>query len=120
MMESSNVNAVSTKTVIAKIDKVLGEEPFCSSTPAVDRHHCTEDDTKENIDKLSDPLLSYDEFFRNYLLQNRPCLIDPFLTEDWKSSQEWKALNGDGEVIPDLQAISKCVGDSPVPVSNCR
>ena len=113
---------VSTETIIAIIDKVLSEAPLKAAATNIIKRKA---DDSGSIDKLTE-LVSYDEFFRTYLLHNQPCLIDSFLTELWRSSQEWKVSDpssssgGGSGMKPSLEAILNVVGDSPVPVANCR
>lgn len=37
----------------------------------------------------ADPQMTYDEFFRECLLKNRPCVFQPGLTEKWESTVNW-------------------------------
>ncbi|KAL4216911.1 JmjC domain-containing protein 4 [Mactra antiquata] len=39
-------------------------------------------------------LVSYSDFFANYLVPNKPCIFSPTLTRNWKSRQEWVSADG--------------------------
>lgn len=45
------------------------------------------------IPKISH-VLSYEDFFRTYLLQNCPCILAPIFTENWRSRKEWCTEDG--------------------------
>ena len=40
------------------------------------------------IDYIKEPV-SYESFFLQYLLPNRPCILGPWSTENWLSRKEW-------------------------------
>ncbi|XP_064483350.1 2-oxoglutarate and iron-dependent oxygenase JMJD4-like [Ornithodoros turicata] len=56
----------------------------------------------------------YEEFFKRYLLANRPCKISSIATRDWKSSR-WVDSHGK----PDLQYIRETFGLAVAPVADC-
>lgn len=42
---------------------------------------------------------SYDDFLKNHLIPNKPCIIGPVLTENWNARKEW--------VVPTSQECPK-------------
>jgi hypothetical protein len=40
------------------------------------------------IDRISSNV-TYTEFFKSYLMENKPCIISQEMTENWKSVQNW-------------------------------
>lgn len=42
----------------------------------------------ESIDVIKDPC-SFEYFLKNYLLLNKPCIFDSWLTKNWKATKEW-------------------------------
>lgn len=46
----------------------------------------------EAIPLLNKTQLSYDDFFQNFMLQNKPCIIKN-ITEDWNSTKCWVTNN---------------------------
>jgi len=66
------------------------------------------------IPYLAEPC-SYDQFFTNYLLDNRPCLLGNWATHSWPCLSDWRGKSG-----PRLDHILTLVGsDARVPVTNC-
>ncbi|XP_797590.2 2-oxoglutarate and iron-dependent oxygenase JMJD4 [Strongylocentrotus purpuratus] len=59
--------------------------------------------------------MSYDEFFRSFLLPNKPCLLGKHATEHWRSVKEWVLNDG----TPNFEYIEAAFGDVTVPVANC-
>lgn len=59
----------------------------------------------ESIDYLSEPV-SYDEFFHQYLLPNKLCVLGTWATEGWRSRKDW--VNPDG--TPNLHFLKKEFG----------
>ena len=66
---------------------------------------------------IVDKPISYEEFYRDFLLPNLPCLIKgQDLMKSWKSRLDWRS----DEDQPDLGTLANIVpGDLDVPVSNC-
>ncbi|KAK6174382.1 hypothetical protein SNE40_017670 [Patella caerulea] len=59
---------------------------------------------------------SYEEFFTNYLLPNRPCIFGSAVTAKWQSRQDWlKPVDGS----PHLEFFKENFGDITVPVADC-
>ncbi|XP_033728591.1 uncharacterized protein LOC117317769 isoform X2 [Pecten maximus] len=60
--------------------------------------------------------VSYEDFFRKYLLQNKPCIFSSELTQGWLSRQHWV----DKETRkPNLAWLKQNFGDVVAPVANC-
>lgn len=51
--------------------------------------------------------LSYDEFFREYLEKNTPCVFSSRFTEEWRARRAWVA--GDG--TPDVDYLVRHFGE---------
>ena len=68
----------------------------------------------KNIDYIEDAI-SYEEFFENYLLKNRPCLFSSMHTSGWKSRKTW-VLNSK----PNISLLENVFKDYFVPVVDCR
>ena len=61
--------------------------------------------TIASIDHIEEQV-SYEDFFRDYLLPNHPCILGQFVTETWNSRQEWVSPDG----TPNLDFLSKNFG----------
>ncbi|XP_055955371.1 2-oxoglutarate and iron-dependent oxygenase JMJD4 [Patella vulgata] len=59
---------------------------------------------------------SYEEFFTNYLLPNRPCIFGSAVTSKWQSRKDWVS-SVDGS--PHLEFFKENFGDITVPVADC-
>ncbi|KAK3611203.1 hypothetical protein CHS0354_009457 [Potamilus streckersoni] len=59
--------------------------------------------------------ISYAEFFKRYLLENRPCILSSRFTESWKSRKEWVDETG----CPNLLFLDNMFGGASVPVADC-
>ena len=57
---------------------------------------------------ISEPL-DYDEFFREYLEKNQPCVLSERLTEDWRARREWVTQAG----APDVDYLLHHFGKLP-------
>lgn len=57
------------------------------------------------IEKITNTL-SYEDFFKQYLLTNRPCILSSEFTNSWRSRKEW--CKDDGS--PDFEFIQKYFG----------
>lgn len=64
--------------------------------------------------RVTEPL-SYDEFFREYLEKNRPCVFSARFTEGWRTRRAWVAADG----TPDVDYLARHFGEAKVPVANC-
>eukprot|EP00095_Tigriopus_kingsejongensis_P007625 maker-scaffold995_size72343-snap-gene-0.20 protein:Tk07625 transcript:maker-scaffold995_size72343-snap-gene-0.20-mRNA-1 annotation:"jmjc domain-containing protein 4-like isoform 1" len=63
-----------------------------------------------------DEPMSYDEFFHQFILPNRPCLIRNGSIDQWQSRKDWRTQSGQ----PDLRCLSRIVPKGlTVPVSIC-
>ncbi|XP_070570490.1 2-oxoglutarate and iron-dependent oxygenase JMJD4-like [Ptychodera flava] len=60
--------------------------------------------------------ISYDEFFMDYMLANKPCMFRSFVTANWKSRAEWVADDG----MPNFDFLEEKFGDATVPVADCE
>ncbi|KAJ1528812.1 hypothetical protein ONE63_007189 [Megalurothrips usitatus] len=59
--------------------------------------------------------ISYQDFFENFLLCNRPCLIREFITCQWPCRSLWTEGSK-----PNLSYLQEEFGDAEVPVANCN
>ncbi|KAK8775897.1 hypothetical protein V5799_030755 [Amblyomma americanum] len=88
-------------------------------TAIVDQLQSTYDTwhSDKNVHKVDylGPDVSYDEFFLQYVLANKPCVLSPHHTSDWKSRHEWVDSTG----RPKLEFLKSSFGSSTVPVSDC-
>jgi len=50
--------------------------------------------------------LTYDDFFHDFLLPNKPCVLSPVVTENWRSRREWVKENK----TPDVEYLRKHFG----------
>jgi hypothetical protein len=53
-----------------------------NGSKAVSEHRC------QKIDRIGSNV-TYTEFFKSYLMENKPCIISKGMTENWKSVQNW-------------------------------
>lgn len=68
---------------------------------------------------------SYDHFLQNHLLPNRPALIGPALTKDWRARKEWvEPTNANGAHTPAMQPrldyLREQFGEAKVTVADCQ
>lgn len=68
---------------------------------------------------------SYDHFLQNHLLPNRPALIGPALTQDWRARKEWvEPTNAHGAHTPAMQPrleyLRQQFGEAKVTVADCQ
>ncbi|XP_072180779.1 2-oxoglutarate and iron-dependent oxygenase JMJD4-like isoform X2 [Diadema setosum] len=70
------------------------------------------------VEFIQDPI-SYDDFFRRFLLPNKPCLLGGNgignVIQHWQSINEWVQPNG----TPDFDFLERQFGGATVPVANC-
>ncbi|XP_071490381.1 2-oxoglutarate and iron-dependent oxygenase JMJD4-like [Diadema antillarum] len=66
------------------------------------------------VEVIQDPI-SYDDFFRRFLLPNKPCLLGGNVIQHWRSINEWVQPNG----TPDFDFLERQFGSATVPVANC-
>lgn len=59
--------------------------------------------------------IKYEEFFRDFLEANQPCVFSSEVTEHWRSRQEWII-----DQRPHFEFLSKEFGDAVAPVANCH
>ncbi|XP_073986608.1 jumonji domain containing 4 [Rhodnius prolixus] len=72
---------------------------------------------KENkifVEDMKKSELNYSEFYTNYLMANKPCLIKS-ITADWYSQVKWVCGNK-----PNFIYLKRKYGPSEVPVANCN
>ncbi|KAK2158452.1 hypothetical protein LSH36_170g04052, partial [Paralvinella palmiformis] len=67
------------------------------------------------IDYIKEPV-SYESFFLQYLLPNRPCILGPWSTENWLSRKEWVT----NENKPNWQLMKGKFGSAQCPVADCK
>lgn len=61
--------------------------------------------------------MEYFEFFEKYLSQNCPVVFSDFLTQGWRSVEDWSSSEG----VPNLSFFETIINkDCLVPVSNCN
>ncbi|XP_046543011.1 2-oxoglutarate and iron-dependent oxygenase JMJD4-like [Haliotis rubra] len=70
-------------------------------------------EVRVTIDHLDD-MPSYEEFFLQYLLPNRPCVMSAKCTEGWRSRREWVQQGR-----PHLDFFISHFGSATVPVADC-
>ncbi|XP_077618267.1 2-oxoglutarate and iron-dependent oxygenase JMJD4 isoform X1 [Crocuta crocuta] len=58
---------------------------------------------------------SYADFFKGYLLPNRPCVFSSSFTAGWGSRRHWVTPSGK----PNFEHLLRKYGDVVVPVANC-
>lgn len=82
-----------------------------------DISHSSALDSDENVYKVDyiGHDVSYDEFFVQYALANKPCVLSPHHTSEWKCRHEWVDSTG----RPKLELLKSLFGSSTVPVSDC-
>ncbi|CAL4067628.1 unnamed protein product, partial [Meganyctiphanes norvegica] len=59
--------------------------------------------------------MSYNDFFREHLEANKPCVFSGTFTKDWKARSEW--VTDDGQ--PKVNFFKEHFGAAEVPVANC-
>ncbi|XP_062850650.1 2-oxoglutarate and iron-dependent oxygenase JMJD4 [Trichomycterus rosablanca] len=59
---------------------------------------------------------SYDHFFTQHLILNRPCIFSRTFTQHWNCTSTW--ITDDGK--PDFQSLLRLFGETPVPVADCN
>lgn len=60
--------------------------------------------------------VTYEKFFLEYMLKNKPCLLVQEVTSNWKSRAEWVTFDGK----PDFMYLSKNFGEAVIPVADCE
>ena len=70
----------------------------------------------EKFVKLSAKAMTYQDFFRNYMVKNLPCLIQD-LMDGWSASKNFVTISGE----PNLDYLDELIDDKDkeVPVCNC-
>ncbi|KFV86101.1 JmjC domain-containing protein 4 [Struthio camelus australis] len=58
---------------------------------------------------------TYSDFFRDYLIPNRPCIFSAKFTEGWGSRRNWVTWDGK----PNFDYLLQKFGEAIVPVANC-
>ncbi len=72
-------------------------------------------DEVTEIEYIQEPII-YKEFFLNYMLKNKPCILGPWATEKWKSRKQW--VSKDGTLLLDYMVHK--FGDACGPAANCQ
>ena len=68
---------------------------------------------------VQDMPLDYNDFYRQYLETNTPCLIRNYIQmKDWQSCEDWTDLNKNAPNLSNFKKIID-INDHLVPVSNC-
>uniref|UniRef100_A0A8C0UJG0 2-oxoglutarate and iron-dependent oxygenase JMJD4 n=1 Tax=Cyanistes caeruleus TaxID=156563 RepID=A0A8C0UJG0_CYACU len=82
-----------------------------------DFENSPEDFPRDRVDFINkSDSFTYSQFFRDYLLPNRPCVFSAEFTKDWSSRKFWVTQDGK----PDLERLlQEFQGAAPVPVANC-
>lgn len=65
-----------------------------------------ENEIKQSCDEKSNPSMSYNYFFSQYLLINRPCVFQADITNAWPCAQQWKLKNA-----PNFKRLKQLYGD---------
>ena len=60
----------------------------------------------QTVDVIAAPI-EYEEFFLRYLLPNRPCVLDTWSTDGWRSRTEWVLADGH----PNVESMKDLFGD---------
>lgn len=68
-----------------------------------------------SIPRVSSNHLTYDDFFQNYMLLNRPVIITE-VSANWECVHKWLKMN---EKVIDFDYLKANLTDRPVPVANC-
>ncbi|XP_045179491.2 2-oxoglutarate and iron-dependent oxygenase JMJD4-like [Mercenaria mercenaria] len=68
----------------------------------------------ETFEKVKE--IDYNNFFKEYLLANKPCIFTPDVTMQWKSRKDWVMENH----TPNYTFLRALFGDAIVPVANCK
>ncbi|KAK7084703.1 JmjC domain-containing protein 4 [Halocaridina rubra] len=68
----------------------------------------------DTFPRLDHPL-PYDEFFREYMEKNTPCVFASDFTQDWRARKEWVTPIG----APNVDFFEISFGDAEVPVADC-
>lgn len=68
---------------------------------------------------------SYEEFWKNHLLTNLPCVIGPSMTKEWKSRKEWivpthNENTGEPQFKPDYNYLRDRFGSASGQVAKCN
>ncbi|XP_064112143.1 2-oxoglutarate and iron-dependent oxygenase JMJD4-like isoform X2 [Macrobrachium nipponense] len=71
-------------------------------------------DAISSFPRLTQPI-SYDDFFREFLEKNKPCVFSSEFTREWRARSDWVTPIG----IPDVQYFVEQFGDADVPVADC-
>lgn len=97
--------------LVIKILNMSNNEIEIGDTSVEPSHY---NDFEDKISELSQDI-PYEDFFQGYLLTNRPCKINKFVTEFWECRTNW--LTGSK---PNLFYFREYCGDAEVPVADCR
>lgn len=85
-------------------------------TIELDYHEVPSDnltDTHAHIDRV-DGTISYSDFFKKYMLSNKPCIIKLSSAESWECLKEWVSHNS-----PNFDYLLNVYGNTNVPVADC-
>ncbi|EFN85605.1 JmjC domain-containing protein 4 [Harpegnathos saltator] len=74
-----------------------------------------EDACVPNTIERIDSTVTYNDFFSEYLIRNRPCIISSQATENWPCRREWVL-----EDAPNFEMLRTSFGHSVVPVADCN
>ncbi|XP_045625875.2 2-oxoglutarate and iron-dependent oxygenase JMJD4 isoform X2 [Procambarus clarkii] len=59
--------------------------------------------------------IAYEEFFREFLEKNKPCVFSSSFTEEWRARTDWVTPSAGAHV----QYLQEHFGEAEVPVANC-
>ncbi|XP_076063690.1 jumonji domain containing 4 [Oratosquilla oratoria] len=78
------------------------------------REDKTPTDLISSVPRIDEPI-SYEEFFREYIEGNKPCIFNQNFTSSWKARKEWVTCDGS----PNVDFLEEKFGCADVPVADC-
>ncbi|XP_014481072.1 PREDICTED: jmjC domain-containing protein 4 [Dinoponera quadriceps] len=82
-----------------------------SSLCSVDEDVCV----SNTIERVDPATVTYNDFFSEYLIRNRPCVVGSQATANWPCRREWVL-----EDAPNFEALRASFSHSQVPVADCN
>ncbi|KAL7294061.1 hypothetical protein TKK_0012099 [Trichogramma kaykai] len=86
-----------------------------SNVIEINDHRIVTESSNEENEIIEIAPKSYNEFFENFLLPNKPCVFDAQITTNWPSRNDWK--NNDE---PNFDYLKLQFGDCLVPIADCN
>lgn len=68
-----------------------------------------------SVTVISSPL-SYSEFYKEFILRNKPCLFSKLFTNNWLCRKKWVLEND----VPNIEFLKEKYGDLTAPVLDCN